>query len=62
MSWRTDSPIVSGFATDLIGLADDDPEAVQWTIRIVLSLMYWPIDDVDAEHPIVQRFVSPAFA
>ena len=61
MTWFTDSPIVAGFATDLNGLADDDPEAVQWIIRIVLSLMYWPIDDADAEHRIVQRFVSPAF-
>jgi AcrR family transcriptional regulator len=61
MSWLTDSPIVAGVATDLNGLADDDPEAVQWIIRIVLSLMYWPIDDADAEHRIVQRFASPAF-
>jgi AcrR family transcriptional regulator len=61
MSWLTDAPIVAAFATDLNGLADDDPEAVQWIVRIVLSLMYWPIDDADAEHRIVARFVSPAF-
>ena len=36
--WLTDSPIVAGFATDLNGLTDDDPEAAQWIIRIVLSL------------------------
>ena len=50
-----------GSRTDLNGLTDDDPEAAQWIIRIVLSLMYWPIDDADAERRIVQRFVSPAF-
>ena len=61
MGWLTDSPIVAGFATDLNGLTDDDPEAAQWIIRIVLSLMYWPIDDADAEREAVQRFVSPAF-
>ena len=61
MSWLTDSPIVAGFATDLNGLTDDDPEAAQWIIRIVLSLMYWPIDDAGAERRTVQRFVSPAF-
>ena len=38
MGWLTDSPIVAGFATDLNGLTDDDPEAAQWIIRIVLSL------------------------
>jgi AcrR family transcriptional regulator len=62
MTWLTDSPIVEAFATDLNGLTDDDPEAAQWIIRIVLSLMYWPIDDADAERRTVQRFVSPAFA
>jgi AcrR family transcriptional regulator len=61
MSWLTDSPIVAGVATDINGLTDDDPEAVQWIIRIVLTLMYWPIGEPDVERHFVERFVSPAF-
>ncbi len=53
MSWLTESPIVAGFATDLNGLADDDTEAAQWIVRVVMSLLYWPVDDADAEHRIV---------
>lgn len=61
MAWLTESPIVAEFATDLNGLADDDPQAGQWIIRIVMSMLYWPIDDAEAERNVLERFVSPAF-
>ena len=61
MTWLTDSPIVARFAVDLNGLTDDDPEAAQWIVRIVMSHLYWPIDDAKAEREVLQRFVSPAF-
>ena len=61
MTWLTESPIVAEFATDLNGLTDDDTQAAQWIIRVVLSLLYWPIGDADIEHEMVQRFISPAF-
>ncbi len=60
-TWITDSQIVADFATDLNGLTDD-AAAGQWIVRVVLSLMYWPVGDVEAERQMVQRFVSPAFA
>ena len=44
-TWLTESPIVAGFATDLNGLTDDDTDAAQWIVRVVLSLLYWPIGD-----------------
>lgn len=61
-SWLTESPVVARFATDLNGLTDDDTEAAQWIVRIVLSLLYWPVDDAYVERQMVERFISPAFA
>jgi AcrR family transcriptional regulator len=58
----TDSPVVARFARDINGLAEDDPQAAQWIVRIVLALMYWPVNDAETERQMVQRFVSPAFA
>ncbi|MGZ6777918.1 MAG: TetR/AcrR family transcriptional regulator [Mycobacterium sp.] len=60
-AWLTESPIVARFATDLNGLTDDDTEAAQWIVRVVLSLLYWPVGDAEAERQMVKRFVSPAF-
>lgn len=62
ITWFTDSPVVARFARDINGLAEDDPQAAQWIVRIVLALMYWPVNDVDVEREMVQRFISPAFA
>jgi AcrR family transcriptional regulator len=61
ISWLTESPLLAGFATDLAGLTDGDPRAAQWLVRVVLSLLYWPTEDPDAERELVQRFVAPAF-
>ncbi len=61
-TWLTESPIVARFATELNGLTNDDTQAVQWIVRVVLSLLYWPIGDAEVERQMVQRFVSPAFA
>jgi AcrR family transcriptional regulator len=60
--WLTGSPLLAGFATDLTGLTDRDPQAAHWVVRVVLSLMYWPAGDDEAERQLVQRFVAPAFA
>jgi AcrR family transcriptional regulator len=60
-TWITESPIVAEFATELNGLTDDDTEAVQWIVRVVLSLLYWPIEDAEAERQMLARFISPAF-
>ncbi len=57
----TGSPSLASFATDLTGLTDRDPQAALWVVRVVLSLMYWPVGDDEAEHQLVQRFVAPAF-
>ncbi|MGB3473578.1 MAG: TetR/AcrR family transcriptional regulator [Mycobacterium sp.] len=56
------SPMVAGFARDLSGLSEDDRQAAQWVVRVVLSLLCWPIGDAEAEQQILERFVAPAFA
>jgi len=55
------SPVLSRLAADLTGITDDDPQAAQWIVRVVMSLAVWPIGDSEVEHQIVQRFVAPAF-
>lgn len=62
ITWITESPIVAGFATDLNGLTDDDTDAAQWIVRVVMSMLYWPVADDDTERRVVERFVLPAFA
>ncbi len=39
-----------------------DHEAAQWIVRVVLSLLAWPLPDAAMERRMVQRFVAPLFA
>jgi len=61
MTWLTESPVVADLAVDINGLTDDDPEAAQWIVRVVLSMLYWPTAEAEIEREMVQRFVAPAF-
>jgi AcrR family transcriptional regulator len=55
------SPVLGHLAADLTGITDDDPQAAQWIVRVVVSLAYWPIENVRVEQQALQRFVAPAF-
>lgn len=59
--WLTDSPIVTRFATEMVGLTEPDPLAAQWLIRAFLALWYWPLKDTDAEDQMVRRFLGPPY-
>jgi AcrR family transcriptional regulator len=48
-------------ATELTGIAADDPVAARWIVHVVLSLVYLPIGDARVEREMLQRFVAPAF-
>ena len=61
-NWLTASDAVADFASELTGIANDDPDAAQWIVRMVLSLLLLPGTDARAEDQILQRFVAPAFA
>ena len=58
--WLTGSPLLAGFATELTGLTDRDPQAALWVVRVVFSLLYWPVGDSATERDVVRRFVAPA--
>jgi AcrR family transcriptional regulator len=60
-NWLTASDAVADFASELTGIAGDDPPAAQWIVRMVLSLLMLPGTDPRAEHRMLQRFVAPAF-
>jgi AcrR family transcriptional regulator len=55
------SPLLSQIAADLTGITDDDPQAAQWIVRVVLSLAYWPLGNSGVERQVLQRFVAPGF-
>jgi hypothetical protein len=52
---------MAGSATELTGLAGDEPRAGQWIVRLVLSKLFWPGTDARAELQMLERFVAPAF-
>ncbi|PXX10946.1 TetR/AcrR family transcriptional regulator [Mycolicibacterium moriokaense] len=60
--WLSDSPMVTRFANEMVGLSTPDPLAAQWLIRAFLALWYWPLNDADAEDQMVRRFLGPPYA
>lgn len=58
MAWIVESPLTRALATELNGLADEDDLAAQWIVRVVLSLLYWPVADPAAEQEMVRRFLN----
>ncbi len=56
------SPAMSATAQVLGGVGGFGPWAGPWLVRVVLSLVTWPLEDADAERELVTRFVRPAFA
>ena len=60
--WLSDSPMVTRFANEMVGLSTPDPLAAQWLIRAFLALWYWSLKDADAEDQMVRRFLGPPYA
>lgn len=53
-----DAPELGRIATTLTRIAPDDA-AASWIVRVVLSLLTWPLPDTTAERHLVERFVGP---
>lgn len=53
-----DSPRLAATAAQLCGL--DDAMAADWIVRVVLSLLLWPMVDAAAEEEVVRRYVAAA--
>lgn len=61
MQWVATSPLPVALAAELAGLADEDPPlAAQWIVRVVLALLFWPVEDPAAERAMIRRFLAPA--
>ena len=56
------SELMTGLASELTGVAADDPQAAHWIVHLVLSMVYLPLGDSRTEREMLQRFVAPAFA
>ena len=48
-------------ASELTGIAADDPAAAKWIVHLVMSMIYHPLGDSRMEREVLQRFVAPAF-
>ncbi len=59
--FRDATPQLGRIAGTLTDLGPDD-EAAQWLVRVVLSLLSWPLPDAAAERRAVERFVAPVLA
>lgn len=60
--WLTTSPVITRFATEMVGLTTPDPLAAEWLIRVFLALWHWPLKDAGAEEEMVRRFLGPPYA
>lgn len=58
MRWIGRSELPPTLAAELTGIADGDGEAAQWIVRIVLALLFWPVEDPGAERAMVERFLG----
>ncbi|MFI6213658.1 TetR/AcrR family transcriptional regulator [Nocardia brasiliensis] len=56
------NPRLATAATTVTGAAAADPAAGQWIVRVVLSLLFWPVHPAATERALVERFVVPLFA
>lgn len=56
------SPLLRHLAAELTGITDEDSEAAQWIVRIVVSFAYWPTSDERDEEHLLRRFIAPVFA
>ncbi|ELB90990.1 helix-turn-helix domain-containing protein [Rhodococcus opacus] len=54
------APELGRVAISLTRIAPDE-EAAGWIVRVVLSLLTWPLGDSAAERRAVERFVEPVF-
>ncbi|MGV9798425.1 hypothetical protein ACWDTP_10230 [Mycobacterium sp. NPDC003449] len=43
-------------------MAEDDPVAAAWIVRLVLSLLVWPGADEETEQEMLRRLVVPGFS
>ncbi|AFM18045.1 transcriptional regulator [Mycolicibacterium chubuense NBB4] len=60
LTWIGRSPVPPALVAELTGIPAGDAQAAQWIVRVVLSLLYWPLADPVAEREMLERFLAPA--
>ena len=58
LTWIGRSPIPPALAAELTGIADDDAQAAEWIVRVVLAMLFWPIEDPVSERAMLARFLA----
>lgn len=56
-----ESPLLTRMAAELTGITNQDTEAAQWLVRIVMSFVQSPPSTGHPERHLLERFVAPAF-
>lgn len=59
--WLTTSPVVRGFAAEMLGHDNADSLAGQWLIRVFLALWCWPLKDPAAERALIEQFLGDSY-
>ncbi|MBX7453987.1 TetR/AcrR family transcriptional regulator [Mycolicibacterium sp. 3033] len=57
-----ESPLLGRLAAELTGITNQDNEAAQWLVRIVMSFVQSPPSSSQTERHLIERFVAPAFS
>ncbi|MFD1815438.1 TetR/AcrR family transcriptional regulator [Rhodococcus gannanensis] len=52
---------LGALSATLTGLGGDEAGS-RWIVRVVLTLLTWPLPDAETERETVRRFVAPAFS
>lgn len=56
------SPQLGRTAAELTGVDSTEPIALEWIVRVVLALLYWPIPDPEDEAVLIKCYVAQAFS
>lgn len=60
-TYFTHSEMLNRLAASLMDLGEEHDLGAEWLIRVVLSMITWPVDDPTAERELIERYVGAAF-
>lgn len=60
-TYFTHSDMLKRLAASLLDLGEQHALGAEWIIRVVLSLITWPMDDPRTEREMIERYVGAAF-
>jgi AcrR family transcriptional regulator len=60
-TYFTHSEMLNRLAASLMDLGEEHDLGAEWLIRVVLSMITWPVDDPTTERELIERYVGAAF-